>query len=112
MMVLVLSGQLSFGTGNETCCPDSPRTEMSAAEAQVQLDVVQSDTHLATAVVPSLQPVVSRKFQAWEAMMTQVQVETETLNPATHVSFSEEVAFKLNSQFPERLPDNSQATKF
>ena len=111
LIILLLAGQLSFGTGNDTCCPDSPRTEISA-DTQVQLDHLQADTHLATATVPSLQGVVSKKLQARDVMMKQVQVESEMLDITLYHSFSEQLASRLNSQVPERKVENSRAAKF
>ncbi|MEO6168539.1 MAG: hypothetical protein ABIO46_15635 [Chitinophagales bacterium] len=80
ILVIMLSGHLSFGTGNESCCPDTTSIQLQASNAQLQLDQMQVESHLVIAKVPSLSTNVYQKLGKQQDMLDKVQLETEKLD--------------------------------
>ena len=111
--IIMLSGQLSFGNGNETCCPDTTSVELLTAGNQAQLDQLQAESYEVVAEVPSLQSIVAQKIQGQQIMLKQVQFESEKMDEPISNTYSKQVELKLNSrQFKLRGCSNKQAVKF
>jgi hypothetical protein len=77
LMIGLFTGQLSFGTGNETCNPDTNTAECILV---TQLDQLQAQSLQMTPSLPSLQAKVDQKFTKENLIFSQVQFESELSN--------------------------------
>ena len=109
LVIMMLSGQLSFGTGNETCCPDTTSVELAT---QVQLDRLQVESNEIKPIVPSLQPVVLQKFNEQHATLNRMQTETEVLDIQPGKSVAQQVNLKLGINIPENKSALAESEKF
>lgn len=95
ILVIMLSGHLSFGTGNETCCPDSTSVDLLASSAQLQLDQMQVESQLVIAKVPSLSSTVFLKLGNQQDMLDRLQFETEKLDTSLSSALQVQLAGKF-----------------
>lgn len=96
ILVIMLTGQFSFGNSNENCCPDTTNAHLATSSVQVQLDQVQKESNLMSVSLPSLETNVSTKLFKQRNMLDQIQLETERLENTYSWPFLEQLRVKLN----------------
>lgn len=99
-LVLLLSGQLSFGSGSGCCIPDSSSIQLIASSLQQQLDYLECESHIITVKVPSLESKVALKLSNKKMMLEQMQIETEKLDTSLTSISLEQLLNKLKSRMP------------
>lgn len=109
ILAIMLSVQFSFGTGNETCCPDTSSVHLLASKTQQQLDQIQSESQIEIAKVPSLQSYVAKKLMKQQTMMDEVQVETQRLEGLLLPSLKKQLEVKLNSRVQDKETDEKSS---
>lgn len=57
ILVIMLTGQFSFGNSNENCCPDTTNAHLATSSVQMQLDQVQKESNLMSVSLPSLEKI-------------------------------------------------------
>lgn len=112
LILLTLSAQVSFGTVNDTFCPDSTCVEAGTADTEFQLNELEAESQRMLAEVPSLQLMVSKKLQKGQISLQQIQVESEQLVIYPLSSFSIEVQKKLESRLQDRNSNSIANIKF
>ncbi|MBP9883849.1 MAG: hypothetical protein KBF32_10620 [Chitinophagales bacterium] len=96
ILVIMLTGQFSFGNSNENCCPDTTNAHLATSSVQMQLDQVQKESNLMSVSLPSLETNVSTKLFKQRNMLDQIQLETERLENTYSWPFLEQLRVKLN----------------
>ena len=96
ILVIMLTGQFSFGNSNENCCPDTTNAHLATSSVQMQLDQVQKESNLMSVSLPSLETNVSTKLFKQRNMLDQIQLETERLKNTYSWPFLEQLRVKLN----------------
>lgn len=99
-MLLLLVSQLSFGSGNDCCYPDTSKVQLVAMSAQQQLDYLECETHSVIAKVPSLEKVVNLKLGNLVYMLEQVQLESEQLGSSLPAVNANQIDSTLKSRLP------------
>lgn len=99
-MLLLLTGQLSFGSGNDCCYPDTSKVQLVAMSAQQQLDYLQCESHSVIAKVPSLEKLVTLKLGNLVYMLEQVQLESEQLGSSLPAVNTNAIDSTLKSRLP------------
>src|SRR4030095_12652288 len=112
IVMMLLTGQLSFGTGNETCCPDSPSLELTKMYSPEQLARLQPESRLLIAGLPSLQSLVEHKLKVNPSMSDRLQQETEVLPMHPNCSFADQISFQLNNRLTEQKVSSNELVKF
>lgn len=110
ILIIMLSGRLSFGSGNETCCPDTTSTSIAASSSQMQLDLLQSESYKVQVAVPSLHTLVTKKLERNEQILNQLQQDSERMDARQFSSFPKLVELKLNSRLLELNDDAVRQT--
>ncbi|HZX74533.1 MAG TPA: hypothetical protein VFE57_08940 [Cyclobacteriaceae bacterium] len=110
ILIIMLSGRLSFGSGNETCCPDTTNASIVASNSQMQLDLLQSESYEVQVAVPSLHNLVMKKLERNEQLLNQVQEESERMDAQQFSSFPKLVEFRLNSRLLELNDEDVRQT--
>lgn len=101
----MLSGQLSYGTGDKNCCPDTTNTlrvQLAASTAQTQLDQLQAESLLIDAKIPSLELRLALKMPPKKSMLEQIHAESGLLNH----KWSNSLASQLEVQLKRRTLNN------
>ena len=102
LIFMMLSGQLSFGMGNETCCPDTTSVALASNSMQVQLDLLQTESQDVKVTLPSLNQVVANKLTGEHAMLKQMENESERVEAPLTQPISKQVQFTLSSRILEQ----------
>lgn len=99
--MMLVSAQWSFGTGNETCCPDTTSTAIATTSSQMQMDLLQEESHHMAVTLPSLGAIVASKLQSEQYVMNVLQAESQKVEVP---SFGKQ----LDSKLGNRLAGNSK----
>lgn len=108
LLVIILTGQLSYGTGNENCCPDTTNARILAASTQMQLDEVQLASNQADILVPTLAHSVTAKLMSQRTMLEQVQMETERLEDVHAWPLRKQLETKLRLRVQHAGQDSTE----
>ena len=109
-LVIMLTGQFSFGNSNENCCPDTTNAHLATSSVQVQLDQVQKESNLMSVSLPSLETNVSTKLFKQRNMLDQIQLETERLENTYSWPFLEQLRVKLNLSVEDAGQEQTEDT--
>jgi hypothetical protein len=110
ILVIMLTGQFSFGNSNENCCPDTTNAHLANSSVQVQLDQVQKESNLMSVSLPSLETNVSTKLFKQRNMLDQIQLETERLENTYSWPFLEQLRVKLNLSVEDSGQEQTEDT--
>jgi len=110
ILVIMLTGQFSFGNSNENCCPDTTNAHLATSSVQVQLDQVQKESNLMSVSLPSLETNVSTKLFKQRNMLDQIQLETERLENTYSWPFLEQLRVKLNLSVEDAGQEQTEDT--
>lgn len=108
LLVIILTGQLSYGTGYENCCPDTTNARILAASTQMQLDEVQLASNQADILVPTLAHSVTAKLMSQRTMLEQVQMETERLEDVHAWPLRKQLETKLRLRVQHAGQDSTE----
>ena len=110
ILVIMLTGQFSFGNSNENCCPDTTNAHLATSSVQMQLDQVQWESNLMSVSLPSLETNVSTKLFKQRNMLDQIQLETEILENTYSWPFLEQLRVKLNLSVEDAGQEQTEDT--
>ena len=110
ILVIMLTGQFSFGNSNENCCPDTTNAHLATSGVQMQLDQVQMESNQMLVSLPSLEHNVSTKLIKQRNMLDQIQLETEILENTYSWPFLEQLRVKLNLSVEDAGQEQTEDT--
>ena len=110
ILVIMLTGQFSFGNSNENCCPDTTNAHLATSSVQMQLDQVQWESNLMSVSLPSLETNVSTKLFKQRNMLDQIQLDTERLENTYSWPFLEQLRVKLNLSVEDAGQEQTEDT--
>lgn len=97
----MLTGQLSYGTGDKNCCPDTTYTtsvQLLALTAQTELDQLQAESLLMDVKVPSLQLSLVFKMPTKKNILENMHEESDLLDNKWANSLAAQLEVQLKSR--------------
>ena len=101
LIIGMFLGQLTFGKGNDTCCPDTSSVELVAAAKEAELEQLQTESHSIALSLPSLYPQVDKKLTKDSQALSLLQLESEMFLSGYSEFFSSQVRVKLNERIEQ-----------
>jgi hypothetical protein len=100
LVMVMLGGQISFGTERTNCCPDTANSRLLASELQGEMELTKRESDAIEIAVPSLQLMVTSKLLKTHALLDYIQKETENLpiTPFTFLSVAVEKHLNIPAQ--------------
>jgi hypothetical protein len=97
LIIGLFMGQLTFGTGNENCCPDSVSTNLTSAGMQVHLDEVQAESQQVLLFLPSIGDILVSQLSE-RTLLDRLQEESEGAVVTISLLHAEQLDRQLNSR--------------